>query len=86
VATIAICVVFVPIFLLKGTSKYLFSPLSMSVILSLCASFILSFTLVPVLFKLLLKKYLEKTRARAQRPRHPGPTEPQPFYCDPLWL
>jgi multidrug efflux pump subunit AcrB len=60
VATVAICVVFVPIFLLKGTSKYLFSPLSMSVIFSLCASFILSFTLVPVLFKLLLKSYLEK--------------------------
>ena len=60
VATVAICVVFVPIFLLKGTSKYLFSPLSMSVIFSLCASFILSFTLVPVLFRLLLKSYLEK--------------------------
>ena len=60
VATLAICVVFVPIFLLHGVSKYLFSPLSLSVILSLLASFVLSFTLVPVLFKSLMKSYLEK--------------------------
>ena len=43
---------FVPVFLLQGTAKYLFSPLSLSVIISLLASFVLSFTLVPVLFKL----------------------------------
>ncbi|HET6247159.1 MAG TPA: efflux RND transporter permease subunit [Tepidisphaeraceae bacterium] len=60
VATLAICIVFVPIFLLHGTPKYLFSPLSLSVILSLLASFVLSFTLVPVLFRYLMKSYLEK--------------------------
>jgi multidrug efflux pump subunit AcrB len=57
VATLAICVVFVPIFLLTGTPKYLFSPLSMSVIFALLASLVLSFTLVPVLFRLLLTSY-----------------------------
>ena len=31
----------------RGTAKYLFSPLSLSVIISLCASLLLSFTLVP---------------------------------------
>ena len=56
-STLAICVVFVPVFLLTGTAKYLFSPLSLSVILSLCASLILSFTLVPVLFKYLFKPH-----------------------------
>jgi len=50
-STLAISLVFVPVFLLSGTAKYLFSPLSLSVILSLCASLVLSFTLVPVLFK-----------------------------------
>lgn len=59
-ATLAICIVFVPVFLLEGTAKYLFSPLSMSVIVSLLASLALSFTLVPVLFKYLLRRYIEK--------------------------
>src|SRR6185503_1759979 len=55
VSTIAICIVFVPVFLLQGTAKYLFSPLSLSVILALLASFVLSITLVPVLFKYLMR-------------------------------
>lgn len=59
-ATLAICIVFVPVFLLQGTAKYLFSPLSTSVIISLLASLVLSFTLVPVLFKYLMRAYVEK--------------------------
>ncbi len=59
-ATFAICIVFVPVFLLEGTAKYLFSPLSLSVIVSLLASLVLSFTLVPVLFKYLMQSYVEK--------------------------
>jgi multidrug efflux pump subunit AcrB len=57
-ATLAICIVFVPVFLLQGTAKYLFSPLSMSVIVSLLASLVLSFTFVPVLFKYLMRSYI----------------------------
>jgi multidrug efflux pump subunit AcrB len=53
-ATLCICIVFVPVFLLQGTAKYLFSPLSVSVIVSLLASLALSFTLVPTLFKYLM--------------------------------
>jgi len=53
-ATFCICIVFVPVFLLQGTAKYLFSPLSISVIVSLVASLALSFTLVPTLFKYLM--------------------------------
>ena len=53
-ATLSISLVFVPVFLLTGTAKYLFSPLSLSVIISLVASLILSFTLVPLLFKYLM--------------------------------
>lgn len=56
VSTLAICIVFVPVFLLEGVAKYLFSPLSMSVIISLLASLVLSFTLVPILFKFLMRK------------------------------
>jgi multidrug efflux pump subunit AcrB len=54
-STLCICIVFVPIFLLEGTAKYLFSPLSLSVCVSLLASLALSFTLVPVLFKYLMR-------------------------------
>src|SRR4029077_12138946 len=36
-STLCICIVFVPVFLLEGTAKYLFSPLSISVCVSLVA-------------------------------------------------
>jgi multidrug efflux pump subunit AcrB len=57
-ATLCICIVFVPIFLFHGTAKYLFSPLSLSVIISLVASLVLAFTLVPVLFKYLMRSFV----------------------------
>jgi multidrug efflux pump subunit AcrB len=44
------------VFLLQGTAKYLFSPLSLSVIGSLLASLALSFTMVPVLFNHLMRR------------------------------
>jgi multidrug efflux pump subunit AcrB len=58
-ATLSISVVFVPVFLLTGTAKYLFSPLSLSVIISLAASLALSFTLVPILFKYLMASQVQ---------------------------
>ena len=58
-STLAICIVFVPIFLLQGTAKYLFSPLAISVCISLLASLVLSFTLVPVLFKYLMRSHMK---------------------------
>ncbi|MDR3425703.1 MAG: efflux RND transporter permease subunit [Alphaproteobacteria bacterium] len=61
-STLCICIVFVPIFLLQGTAKYLFSPLSLSVCLSLIASLALSFTLVPLLFKYLMRSSVMPTR------------------------
>ena len=60
VSTVAICIVFVPVFLLQGVAKYLFAPLSLSVILSLLASLVISFTLVPVLFKFLMASTFAK--------------------------
>src|SRR5271170_2184613 len=53
-STLCICIVFVPVFLLQGTAKYLFSPLSPSVIGALVASLALAFTMVPVLFNYLM--------------------------------
>jgi multidrug efflux pump subunit AcrB len=54
-STFCICIVFVPVFLLQGTAKYLFSPLSVSVCMSLIASLALSFTMVPLLFEYLMR-------------------------------
>jgi multidrug efflux pump subunit AcrB len=72
-STLCICIVFVPVFLLQGTAKYLFSPLSVSVIVSLLASLALSFTMVPVLFL-----YLMRSQAGAGHHAPPPPVSPPP--------
>ena len=53
-ATLAICIVFIPVAFLYGVSKFLFVPLALSVVFSLLGSYILSFTLVPMLSRQLL--------------------------------
>jgi multidrug efflux pump subunit AcrB len=67
-STLCICIVFVPVFLLQGTAKYLFSPLSLSVCVSLIASLALSFTLVPVLFKFLMSAHGHGAPAARRNP------------------
>jgi multidrug efflux pump subunit AcrB len=69
-STLCICIVFVPVFLLQGTAKYLFSPLSVSVIVSLLASLALSFTMVPVLFFYLMRAHARP--AHGAGTAHPG--------------
>src|SRR4051794_34246798 len=59
VATIAICIVFVPVFLLTGTARYLFSPLAMAVVFAMLASYLLSRTLVPTMMAYLLQSEVE---------------------------
>src|SRR5471032_778603 len=71
-STLCICIVFVPVFLLQGTAKYLFSPLSLSVIGSLLASLALSFTMVPVLFNYLMRRAVNDFAAESA---HPPPHE-----------
>jgi multidrug efflux pump subunit AcrB len=65
-STLCICIVFVPVFLLEGTAKYLFSPLSVSVIVALLASLALSFTMVPVLFKYLMQGAHDNSHSATQ--------------------
>lgn len=55
IATICICIVFVPVFFLDDTARYLFTPLALAVILAMIASYLLSRTLVPTMAHLLLK-------------------------------
>ena len=55
VSTLCICIVFVPIFFLEGTAKFLFSPLAMAVIFAMLASYFLSRTVVPTFVHFLLR-------------------------------
>src|SRR6202012_4762645 len=52
VATLCICIVFMPMFFLIGVPKYLFVPMAEAIIFAMLASYILSRTLVPTLAKL----------------------------------
>ena len=54
VATLSICIVFVPVLLLTGTARYLFTPLAMAVVFAMLASYLLSRTLVPTMMAYLL--------------------------------
>jgi multidrug efflux pump subunit AcrB len=55
VATLSICIVFVPVLLLTGTARYLFTPLAMAVVFAMLASYFLSRTLVPTMVAYLLR-------------------------------
>src|SRR6202158_981714 len=78
-ATLCICMVFVPVFLLQGTAKYLFSPLSLSVCLSLLASLALSFTMVPVLFMHLMRSHVSAGHSGSFAGSHLEPRRANPF-------
>ncbi|WP_324677978.1 efflux RND transporter permease subunit [Hymenobacter sp. GOD-10R] len=58
VATLAICIVFVPVFFLAGAASSIFAPLAMAVIFAMLASYLLSRTLVPTMVMYLLRKEL----------------------------
>ena len=58
VSTLSICIVFVPVVLLTGAAKFLFTPLAMAVVFAMLASYFLSRTLVPTMMHFLLKAEL----------------------------
>jgi multidrug efflux pump subunit AcrB len=69
VSTLCICIVFVPIFFLSGTAKFLFVPLAEAVIFAMLASYLLSRTVVPTFAKYLLPP--EMDRHRSSEPHQP---------------
>ncbi|MBS0578632.1 MAG: efflux RND transporter permease subunit [Proteobacteria bacterium] len=58
VSTLAICIVFVPMFMLVGIARFLFVPLAEAVVFAMLASYVLSRTLVPTLAKYWLHRHL----------------------------
>ena len=69
VSTLCICIVFVPVFFLSGTARYLFVPLAEAVVFAMLASYLLSRTVVPTFAKFLLPPEME---------RHRSPEQPKP--------
>jgi multidrug efflux pump subunit AcrB len=54
VSTLAICIVFVPVLLLTGAAKFLFTPLAMAVVFAMLTSYLLTRTLVPTMVHYML--------------------------------
>jgi multidrug efflux pump subunit AcrB len=55
VSTLAICIVFVPVLMLTGAAKYLFTPLAGAVVFAMMASYFLSRTLIPTMVHYMLR-------------------------------
>ena len=75
VATLSICIVFVPVLLLTGTARYLFTPLAMAVVFAMLASYLLSRTLVPTMMAYLLGSEVQLYREGSERTSRPAARE-----------
>ena len=71
VSTLAICIVFVPMFFLSGVARYLFVPMAEAVVFAMLASYLLSRTVVPTMAKYLLKEHDDAETAKKQASRNP---------------
>jgi len=71
VSTLAICIVFVPMFFLGGVAKFLFVPLAEAVVFAMLASYFLSRTVVPTMAKYLLKGHEHDRVEQARTSRNP---------------
>ncbi|AKT41782.1 efflux RND transporter permease subunit [Chondromyces crocatus] len=60
VATLCICIVFVPVAFITGAAKSLFVPLALAVVFAMLMSYVLSRTLVPTMVRLLLERESEE--------------------------
>jgi multidrug efflux pump subunit AcrB len=69
VATLCICIVFVPMFFLSGVARYLFVPLAEAICFAMLASYFLSRTLIPTLAKYWLRAHVGHfTTGRSRNP------------------
>ncbi|WP_322074889.1 efflux RND transporter permease subunit, partial [Burkholderia cepacia] len=66
VSLLCICIVFVPMLMLDGISRFLFVPMAKAVIFSMMSSFVLSRTFVPMLAQYLLKPHASAGHASGE--------------------
>jgi multidrug efflux pump subunit AcrB len=71
VATLSICIVFIPVFLLSGAAKFLFTPLAMAVVFAMLTSYFLTRTLVPTLMHYLMKPEVSRIERPEDAPALP---------------
>src|ERR1700746_885504 len=71
VSTLAICIVFVPMFFLSGVARYLFVPLAEAVSFAMLASYLLSRTVVPTMAKYLLRGHEAEAGHLAENSKNP---------------
>ncbi len=71
VATISICIVFLPMFFLSGVARYLFVPLGEAVVFAMLASYFFSRTIVPTMAMYMLKEHDEEASAARGKSRNP---------------
>jgi multidrug efflux pump subunit AcrB len=71
VSTLAICIVFVPMFFLSGVAKYLFVPMAEAVVFAMLASYLLSRTVVPTMARFLLHEHDDAEAEQKKRSRNP---------------
>jgi CzcA family heavy metal efflux pump len=67
VATLCICIVFVPMFFLEGVARYLFVPLAEAICFAMLASYVLSRTLIPTLARYWLRMHENSVEGRQSR-------------------
>jgi multidrug efflux pump subunit AcrB len=72
VATLSICIVFVPIFFLRGIAGYLFRPLAEAVVFAMLASYLLSRTIVPTLVLFFFRAERRRHREHPEGDPNPG--------------
>ena len=70
VSTLAICIVFVPMFFLSGVARFLFVPMAEAVVFAMLASYLLSRTLVPTMAKYLLQEHDDAQTAKKRASRN----------------
>ena len=59
VSTLCICIVFVPVLMLSGAAKFLFTPLAMAVAFAMLTSYLLTRTVVPTLVHYMLQSEMD---------------------------
>jgi multidrug efflux pump subunit AcrB len=69
VSTLCVCIVFVPMFFLKGVAQYLFVPLAKAVVFAMLASYALSRTLVPSMVQWFYKNTAHNVHPEAHEER-----------------
>lgn len=75
VSMLCICIVFLPVTMLTGPVKFLFTPFALAVVFSVAASYFLSRTLVPVMVKYIFKEEIHLNQDTYDNPPKTTPRQ-----------